>query len=110
MQKVPSGQHGLSAHVDSHLEARLTSELPSNRVDRPVIAENVDGLQIVPSACGKVVGVMGRRDLHSAGSKVHVDKLRIADDGDEAPIQRVSNMLTMEMGVPAEAMTYDVKL
>lgn len=88
--------------MDTDLETRLASKLSSNRVDGPIITENVDGLQIVPPASGKVIWVMGRRDLHSAGSEVHVNKLRITDDGDEAPIQGVSDMVTMELGVPAE--------
>ena len=50
-------------HLHSHVKPLHALKLPSIRVDQPVIREDVDELQAVALASGKIVGVVCWGDL-----------------------------------------------
>ena len=70
-------------------------------IDPAVIVQDVDALQAVALASGKVIGVMGGCDLDSSGTKAHVHQLSVLNDGHLAPIQGVYHKLAMQLLVPA---------
>lgn len=64
-------------------------------VDPAVVVQDVDALQVVTLASGKVIGIMGRRDFDCSSTKAHVHQLSILDDGHLAPIQGMNHKLAM---------------
>ena len=63
-----------------------------------VVGQHADHRQVVALAHLKVVGVVGRGDLHDAGALFHVGVL-VADDGDLLVEQRQNHMAAMQMGI-----------
>ena len=55
-------------------------------VDLAIIIQDVDELQVVAFASGKVIGVMRRSDLDSPSAEAHVHQLGVLDDWHLAPI------------------------
>jgi hypothetical protein len=53
-------------------------------IERPIIVQNVDKLQLVPHADIIIVRIMSRGDFNSASSKGHVHRDRVRYDGKAA--------------------------
>jgi hypothetical protein len=51
----------------------------------------------VPLAAGVIVGVVRRRDLHGARAEVHVDQDAVQDDRDLAAVERVDDVLAVQV-------------
>ena len=79
----------------AYLEAGLACELATCCIDVALIGQDVQELQIVPLAGGKIVGVMCRRDLDSSRSERHVYQLCVCDDWDLPAVQWMNHMLPM---------------
>jgi len=82
-----------------YLEPRRRRKPPAPLVDAPFIVKHRHKLQAVPLPCREIVGVVGGRDLDGARAKRHVDQVRVPDDGQLAPVERVHDVGADEMGV-----------
>ena len=87
------------ADGDSGVEARHARELAEPRGDLAVLGEDGDERELVPHAAGVVVRVVGGRDLDAAGAEGHVDELLVADDRDASAVERVDDVLAVQVGV-----------
>mmetsp|Transcript_18515 Transcript_18515/g.40082 ORF Transcript_18515/g.40082 Transcript_18515/m.40082 type:complete len:336 (-) Transcript_18515:391-1398(-) len=76
-----------------------TLELGSIVVDRSIQRKDSDELQFVTFTTFVIVRVMGGRNLHGTGTKLHVDKCGITDNGDTTPIKGMDHMLSMKVRV-----------
>ena len=83
-----------------YLEAGLACKLAASCIDVALVGQDVQELQVVPLAGGKVVGVMCGRDLDSSRPKGHVHQLCVCDDGDLSAVQQMDHMLAMQMQIP----------
>mmetsp|Transcript_61166 Transcript_61166/g.98962 ORF Transcript_61166/g.98962 Transcript_61166/m.98962 type:complete len:611 (-) Transcript_61166:740-2572(-) len=68
-------------------------------VERAVVVEDVDEFELVLLTRHKIVGVVRGRHLDSARSKVHVDQLRVQDDGHLPARHRVDEHFAVERRV-----------
>ena len=93
-----------AAHLTSatltYCEALLASKLAAKGIDGAVVLQDVDEVQVVALARSKIVGVVGRRDLHGSCSKAHVHQLGVLDDGHLTPIQGMHHKLAVQVLVP----------
>ncbi len=71
----------------------LAPERPGVGVERAVEVEDVDELQPVPLARLEVLEAVPGRDFHRAGAELRIDQLRIGDDGELAPEDRMAHVL-----------------
>ena len=86
-----------------HLEAGLPGKVPAALVDGAVVGQDVDELEAVALAGRKIVGVVRWRDFDGTRPEGHVNQLRVGDDGDLAPVQRMHHVLAMQVRIPANA-------
>lgn len=66
-------------------------------VDGSIWVENSNELQIVALATFVIVGIMSGRNLHSTGTKLHVNKLGILNDGDASTVEGMDEELAVQM-------------
>ena len=70
-------------------------------VDASVVRQDIDHLQSVSLSKSKIVGIMGRSDLHTASSKLLVD-VRICNDAHVSVWEeRVNQLLPNQVHVPS---------
>mmetsp|Transcript_40371 Transcript_40371/g.126313 ORF Transcript_40371/g.126313 Transcript_40371/m.126313 type:complete len:470 (-) Transcript_40371:49-1458(-) len=62
------------------------------------VEDDVHG-QVVALAAGVIVRVVRRRDLHGAGTEVHVHEHVVEDDGDQLAVERVLHEAAVEVRV-----------
>mmetsp|Transcript_6391 Transcript_6391/g.18099 ORF Transcript_6391/g.18099 Transcript_6391/m.18099 type:complete len:361 (-) Transcript_6391:857-1939(-) len=100
---APEQALGLEELGDLHaaLEPGHPRELPGPvAVDAPDVVQDVDTLELVPLAGGKVVGVVRGSDLHRPGSEAHVHQDRVCNDGNLPAVHGVPHVLAVQVGVP----------
>ena len=71
------------------------------RVDSAIIVQDIDALQVVALASGKVVRVMGWCDFDCSSTKAHVHQLSVLNDGHLAPVQGMYHELAVQVLVSA---------
>lgn len=70
---------------------------PSIRIEGTVVVQDVHELELMAHADVIIVQIVGRRDLHRAGTEGHVDDDVVRDDGDAAVEERVLGELAVEV-------------
>ena len=75
-----------SAHLKKPPKQKQTNlELrPSIRIQRPIIIQNIDELQIMPLADLVIVLIVCGGDLDRTGTELHIDDDGVGDDGEAA--------------------------
>mmetsp|Transcript_12703 Transcript_12703/g.36824 ORF Transcript_12703/g.36824 Transcript_12703/m.36824 type:complete len:425 (-) Transcript_12703:1031-2305(-) len=86
-------------HRDTSVVAHHPLELSTLFIDGAVGGKHGDERQVVTHATLVVIRVMGRGDLHSAGTQVHVHEHIVQDNGQFAVTEGVDDTLAVEMGV-----------
>ena len=66
-------------------------------VQRTVVIQNIDKLEIMPYANFIIIGIVCRRDLDGTSSKRHVDDNRIGNDWDTSIKERMDCKFAMQM-------------
>lgn len=87
----------------THCEPALPRELAPEGIDGAIVFQDVDEVQIVALASGKVIGVMCRRDFDSTRSKAHVHQLCVLNDRHLPAVQGMHHKLAMQVLVPVQA-------
>ena len=77
--------------------AHHTLELRTFAVDGTIGVEDGDELQVVTLTTFVIVGIMSRGNLHSTGTKLHVNKIGVLNDGDATTVEGVNKELAMQM-------------
>jgi len=70
---------------------------PSVGVKGSVVVEDVDEWKVMTDPNLIIISVMGRSNLHSSGTELHVDDNGVCDDWDSAVDERMDSEFSVKM-------------
>ena len=90
-------EYDISNDITNRYEYTCREAGSSVSVERAVVVEDVDELELVAHADLVVIWIVRGRDLHRAGSECHVHNDVVRDNGDAAVQERVLRESTVQM-------------